>query len=267
LFTFGKEKMPDMKKLDFPIIIIITLLAFVCYFVCIASTNPPQKQHRACGVSPKRLSYGVMQPATEAVFNPPYKWAGRKILYVFFTDTYDYQLMQKTLGVANTWGNYAKLNFVLTADIFQSDIRVSYREPNGYLSYIGNEAASLGLGGKATLWLQDLDKEDDAEFTRVVLHEFGHAIGLEHELQSVNANIKWDTTAVYKYYDTAYGWSSQKVNDNIFTTINTAEATRFDPKSIMIYAVPAFLTKDKIAIPWPDGLSDTDKKTIQKYYR
>ncbi len=264
LFLWSNQ--PDMKKINSGLIIAIMILGSFIYFLCSSNTTAPQKNQFPCGVPPHRLSYGVIAPLHEAVFNPPYKW-NKKELKVFFTDINNYSLMQKTLETANTWGNGNKLKFKLESNIFDSDIRVSFREPNGYLSYIGKEAANPAFIGKATMWLQDLDMQEDDEFRRVVLHEFGHAIGLEHELQSVNARINWDTAAVYTFYDTAYGWSVQKVNHNVFTPINTGAASRFDPRSIMIYAVPAFLTKDRTAIAWPYDLSEEDKKMINKFYR
>lgn len=192
----------------------------------------------------------------------------KKELRVYFIDVYDYDLIEKTLAVANKWSaeGGAGIKFVLSVYISESDIRVSFRDNNGYQSLIGTEADKIQYSSATTMSLQNLDNETDTEFNRVVLHEFGHAIGLEHELQSPIANIIWDTPAVYKFYDTAYGWNEAKVNFNVFGKVKTNAFTVFDSKSIMIYAVPGFLLKSGVAIPWPDNLSAIDKKTIKKYY-
>lgn len=40
----------------------------------------------------------------------------------------------------------------------------------------------------------------DQEYSRVVLHEFGHALGAIHEHQHPEAAIPWDKPKVYEYY-------------------------------------------------------------------
>ncbi len=221
-----------------------------------------------CGVPANRVTFlKNNDKGLEMVFNPPFKWE-KENLKVYFTDIDDFSLIEKTLDVANRWSTEtgAKIKFVLTASITESDIRVAFRNKNGYQSLIGNESSFLENASAVTMSLQDLDLAPDADFNRVVLHEFGHAIGLEHELQNPNVNIVWDTTAVYTFYREIYKWDSAKVNFNVFGKIITKEATVFDPQSIMIYAVPAFLVKNKVEIPWPDRLSTIDKNTIKRYY-
>lgn len=250
------------NKLAALILFFFTILFFIS--VCSYKQNKPTSRY-VCGVPPFRIAQGTLDSSQEMVFNPRYKWK-QPTLHVFFTDISDYDLITKTLRVANTWSSYAKIKFVLTTNIFESNIRVSFRGHFGYFSAIGNEAADSRYATSATLWLENLDQQSEAEFNRVVLHEFGHAIGLEHELQNINAKIDWDTAKVYKYYDTAYHWDSNKIKKELFVKLNTGMATRFDPNSIMIYEVPAFLTKNHIAISWPTGLSADDKTNIKKYY-
>lgn len=254
-----------MKKINSFLIIPLALLGTMLYFICSSNTTAPQKNRFPCGVPLNRITYHKKNDkGFEMVFVPFYKWE-KKELKVYFTDIEDLDLMGKTLNVANRWSTEAgaKVKFVLTASIIESDIRIAFRDKNGYQSLIGNEAGSLEYASVSTMSLQNLDSSPDAEFIRVVLHEFGHAIGLEHELQNPNVHIVWDTSAVYSFYRETYNWDSAKVNFNVFGKINTKEATVFDPQSIMIYAVPAFLLKDKIEIPWPDKLSAIDKKTIK----
>jgi hypothetical protein len=50
---------------------------------------------------------------------------------------------------------------------------------------------------------------DEAEYRRVVLHEFGHARGLTHEHQSPAMNIPWNRPTVLDDYRRTYGWSQQ----------------------------------------------------------
>jgi len=44
------------------------------------------------------------------------------------------------------------------------------------------------------------DNTSDSEFSRTVIHEFGHALGMIHEHQHPLAAIPWDKDKVYTYY-------------------------------------------------------------------
>lgn len=219
-----------------------------------------------CGVAPNLLNdIRLDSLGVELVFDAPYKW-NKETLRVFFVDIKDENLKEKTLKIANKWSRYSNIKFELSKSIFRSEIRVSFYAKNGYSSAVGNQAKDKSYLRKPTLSLQNLQKQSDAEFKRVVLHEFGHAIGLQHELQSPASTIDWDSIKVYDYYLKVYKWDKAMVNHNILTKINTEDYTDFDSKSIMIYAIPDSLTKNHTAIPWPSDLSNTDKKTIGKFY-
>lgn len=79
------------------------------------------------------------------------------------------------------------------------------------------------------------DQTSDEEFSRTVIHEFGHAIGCVHEQSSPAANIQWNKQAVYEYYWKNDGWDQAKVDWNVFqkyepeATVNT----KWDSTSIM----------------------------------
>lgn len=255
------------KNNKYFIVSIVIILVSISILFKTVFINRSTKYQFTCGVAPSQINPSNIDTLEEMklVFNPPFRWE-KNILKVYFTDITDYNLIEKTLEIANEWSKSANIKFILSTDLFESDIRVSFRESKGYLSAIGNSANDESFLGKATLWLQNLDKRTNDEFRRVVLHEFGHAVGLEHELQSPNSNIQWDSASVYTYYKTTYNWSKEMVNDFVFKKIDTGEYSRFDPNSIMIYAVPAFLTKNNKEITWPENLSLLDKKTIKKYY-
>ena len=78
-------------------------------------------------------------------------------------------------------------------------IRISFA-PGGSSSYIGLDAfvvpkdrPTMKLG-----WLKPATP--DEEYDRVVLHEFGHALGAIHEHQSPHGGIPWDRAKVIAYY-------------------------------------------------------------------
>jgi hypothetical protein len=222
----------------------------------------------ACGV-PLNLVNNQLLDSFEikpfSVINLDQKWDNSSIK-VYFKDVSDESLITKTLLIANKW-SVANIKFIRETDENMSQIRVSYRCPNdGYKSLIGNEANETNHSGLTTLWLNDLDKKPDSIFNRVVLHEFGHALGLFHEMQNPNFNLIWDSSIVYRYYQKKENWTKSQVDMNIFTKRAASKYSKFDPESIMIYAIPDSFTKNRIAINWPSKLSKIDIENIKQVY-
>jgi hypothetical protein len=115
-------------------------------------------------------------------------------------------------------------------------------------------------------WLTDNTPDD--EFSRIVLHEFGHALGLIHEHQSPAAGIPWNRQKVLDYYKKADNWDASTVQANIFdqASASTTNFSQFDPQSIMLYSIPAELTTNGYAVGWNRVLSSVDKQYIGMFY-
>jgi len=77
-----------------------------------------------------------------------------------------------------------------------------------------------------------------------IIHEFGHAIGLIHEHQNPKGGIKWDVPKVLAWAAQTQGWDESTARRNIIDaySIESLNATEFDPKSIMLYFFPGELT-------------------------
>lgn len=84
----------------------------------------------------------------------------------------------------------------------------------------------------------------------VIKHEFGHVFGKWHEHQNpINNPIQWDVQkTLYKYMYEPPPWTKQEVYKNVIDKlpINDADATIFDPMSIMMYKVSSNLTTNGI---------------------
>ena len=87
----------------------------------------------------------------------------------------------KVMKYASQWTDYAKGITLKETNDFTSEIRISFQS-GGSWSYVGKDCIgipyqepTMNLG-----WLTETT--DDNEFRRVVLHEFGHALGLIHEV-------------------------------------------------------------------------------------
>ena len=109
---------------------------------------------------------------------------------------------------------------------------------------------------------------DEHHTARVVLHEFGHALGLLHEHQSPASNIQWNEQAVLADCQ-KWGWSFDEIHNNILSRYiagTYTQFTRFDPKSIMLYPIPRHWTLNNYQANYNWQLSQTDKEFISEVY-
>ena len=123
-----------------------------------------------------------------------------------------------------------------------SDIRVEFTNDPVSWSFVGTESRSddsrqPSLDINSTSVPSDQSKLKHLVHT--ILHEFGHALGLEHEHQSPEAHcdqeLNWD--AIYKAY-AAHGVAPDNVKTNFKALVasDRLRMTPYDQKSIMHYA-------------------------------
>jgi hypothetical protein len=116
-------------------------------------------------------------------------------------------------------------------------------------------------------WLTD--NTDDAECERVVVHEFGHALGAIHEHQNPEGGIQWNLPAVYAYFSgPPNNWSKEEIDSNVVNkySVTQLNASKYDPDSIMLYQFDGALIKGGKATKSNGKLSTQDKKFIAKQY-
>jgi len=196
------------------------------------------------------------------------KWAPGTTLKVSLNGS-TAAIRNKVIQYAKEWEKYANIKFNFVTNDRTATIRVGFVANDGSWSYIGKDAN--GISSNSTTmnfgWLTSTTA--DSEYSRVVIHEFGHALGMIHEQQHPLVSIPWDKPAVYAYYAAAPNYWSQATTDvNIFAKYSTTQTnySAYDPASIMHYSVPNELTIGDYEIGWNTVLSPTDKTFIASVY-
>ncbi len=108
-------------------------------------------------------------------------WKPGRTLHVRFLDG-DPQVKAKVAAFAAEWSKYANIHFAFD-DAPNSEIRISFLQPGSW-SYMGTDALLIPPNQPTMNYGWLTPTTGDEEYSRVVLHEFGHAIGCIHEHQN-----------------------------------------------------------------------------------
>jgi serralysin len=213
---------------------------------------------------------GESEGQTKAFLLDAYKWQAGTQVRVRFMEG-DPGLQKRVAEVAKEWTGppqMANVGFEFV-DSGDADVRVAFAQGNGSWSYLGTMCQQIP-SGKPTMnygWLTP--NSDKAELRRVVLHEFGHALGLIHEHQNPNKPIDWNRAAVIADLSRPpNSWDEATIENNMFKRYEPAEGsgTAVDPHSIMMYPIPAAWTTDGFSVGMNGELSETDKEFIRGAY-
>jgi hypothetical protein len=204
------------------------------------------------------------------------RWRSGRVLGVRFLDGTKVQ-KEKVRLYAAEWSKYANLRFAFGAGA-GAEVRVSFEfDPGSSWSAVGTDCLerrwfprsepTMNFG-----WFDDETPED--EYRRVILHEFGHAIGAIHEHSVPTGGIRWNLPAVYAYFSgPPNNWTKEDIDFNIIQkySVDQINGTRFDRRSIMLYSFPRQLilgpaSLHRTGTSENDTLSTLDKRFIARFY-
>lgn len=97
----------------------------------------------------------------------------------------------------------------------------------------------------------------------LVLHEFGHALGMQHEMKNPNIKLTWIESVLVQSYGGA-----DFVKSQITSTVNASSvnALAFDKNSVMIYNLPASTNKERVEMRPSNVYTDIDKQWLVMTY-
>jgi hypothetical protein len=162
------------------------------------------------------------------------------------------------------------LKFQWGVPIQGSHIRITFNPRGGAWSYLGTQNLSIPVV-KETMnlgWL-DMPGEKGTGLGTVVIHEFGHMLGMIHEHSRADADLPWNCEAVYKSLaGPPNNWDKKKVDDNVFQQITEEQfnGSKYDPNSIMHYYFDPSYFCGNVNLPKNTSLSNLDKIWLQRMY-
>lgn len=180
------------------------------------------------------------------------------------------------IHIASEWSNFGNIKFKRWT-VSGAQILIEFIEPGDQSKpYLG---ATLGLGVEMlntlpnpNMYLRHPRHFKLREFRRVVLHEFGHALGVSHEHLREDAPFEWDRETVIDYFVNVENWTLRDVLHNFFNEDENGrreggiKVGGYDTKSIMHYGILPEWTQDNTYIPTAFDLSPGDKATIGTMY-
>lgn len=173
---------------------------------------------------------------------------------------------------ARDWANGTSLRFEFlepdSPDRDRANIRISFRGDGSY-SVVGKTRVDFG---EPTMNLAVRDHLEKAQIMRSVLHEFGHALGFQHEHSSPDFPLHFNRNAIMDHYSDAFPDRTSLrrwVEANFMKKLEKGGrivASPFDRHSVMMYSIPRHWNQEGQCIKGRLTLSETDRRMAREWY-
>lgn len=232
--------------------------------VALLISSSTYSQQFSCSSKMPELRTSFDTTETRGLADNYYLWENGQKIYIKFLSG-SVQIQNKIKQIVKEWERYSNITFSFI-NTGNSNIRINLDSKGGHNSLIGTLSNSVSQD-KKTMNFDTTDFTDES-IKRIVLHEFGHVLGLLHEHYSPLAGISWNKKVVYEELSKTNGWDTTTVNENIFKNygLSYTNATLYDQKSIMHYPIKPNWTTNHYSVDWNDSLSIGDKQLISALY-
>ncbi|MDZ3996208.1 M12 family metallopeptidase [Pseudomonas sp. Teo4] len=191
-------------------------------------------------------------------------WPTGSTLRISFVNEPGKALKNAIFEAACTWLPFVNLQFKLVEDdLFEAEIKIhTGGDPSQNHSMYGTESRKAAGASMVLGVTPDMDS-----FEYTVIHEFGHALGMQHEHQHPEADIPWDIPKVYAYY-AAKGHDQETVDESVLGKSDDPhmKITPYDRNSIMHYPIDQALTLGDWEVGINRQISEKDKAFMRMIY-
>ena len=182
-----------------------------------------------------------------------YLWDAGETIKIAFMGGQGTIVQRNTVRLfASEWLGYAFLKFEWIDHPQFADVRISFDETIGSWSYVGSIARLITNPDRATMnfgWVGKYGEEADR---RVILHEFGHVLGMMHEHRRNEMALRMR--------EPRPNWYGSIIDDDMHLQ------TDYDDRSIMHYPIADDLTIDGEGVLYTSELSHLDKRWANLAY-
>ena len=188
--------------------------------------------------------------------------SGDSITVGFFRNETSETVINKVRQYAKFWESVANIKLVFVDNVNNAMVRAGF-QTGGSWSWIGRDVLDNPSGLRTMNYGWFTDATAETEFRRVIIHEFGHVLGLIHEHSSSLASIPWNKDSVYKVYtNPPINWTKEQVDNNIFLKYSATETnySSYDKNSIMHYYFPPEFTNNQTVFYWNNYFSPIDAR-------